>query len=96
MTVSILVDLLISAPVVVFLLWLYARTAPDGRNGSVRWLDRALMLLTPITAIGLIVGIHAVLDLEGMGRNVIAVATAYLAVLALLGLGWTVRFLRDS
>ena len=48
MTVSILVDLLISAPVVVFLLWLYARTAPDGPNGSVRWLDRgcgALLLL---------------------------------------------------
>lgn len=94
MTASILVDLLISAPVVAFLLWLYARSAPAERGAGILWLDRMLMLLTPIAAVSIIVGIHATMELEGMGRNVIAVATAYLAVLALLGLGWTVRFLQ--
>ena len=94
MNVSILVDLLISAPVVAFLLWLYARSAPESRPAPVRSIDRALMLLAPLAGIGIIVGIHASMELEGMGRNVIAVATAYLAVLALLGIGWSVRFLR--
>lgn len=94
MTLSILVDLLITAPVVVFLLWLYAYSTPAERSAGVRTMDRVLMVLTPVVAAGLIAGIHAALDLDGMGRNVIAVATAYLAALALLGLGWGVRFLR--
>ena len=94
MTLPILVDLLITAPVVVFLLWLYAYSAPTERSAGVRVLDRVLMVLTPVVAAGLIVGIHAWLDLDGMGRNVIAVATAYLVALALLGLGWGLRLLR--
>ncbi len=91
MTVSILVDLLISAPVVVFLLWLYARSA----SGSLTGLDRLLLVLTPVALVAIIIGFHRTLEVEGMGLNVIAVATAYLVVLALLGLGWTVRFLRQ-
>ncbi|NKI34021.1 hypothetical protein HFP89_02425 [Wenzhouxiangella sp. XN79A] len=94
MPLSILVDLLISAPVVAFLIWLYARSAPSGRSAGMRALDRTLMVLTPLALVAIIVGIHATMDLDGMGRNVIAVATAYLAVLALLGSGWVVRFLR--
>ncbi len=95
MTVSILVDLLISAPVVAFLLWLYAWSTPAERSTSVLWLDRALMALTPIALVAIIIGFHHLLDVEGMGLNVIAVATAYLTVLALLGLGWMVRALRQ-
>ena len=94
MTVSILVDLLISAPVVAFLLWLYARSAPAGRRPGMRAFDRTLLLGTPLVAIVIIVGFHRWLDVEGMGLNVIAVATAYLAVLAVLGAGWAVRSLR--
>ncbi|MBY6205512.1 hypothetical protein [Halomonas denitrificans] len=91
MNVSILVDLLISAPVVAFLMWLYARSA----SGPLTGLDRLLLVLTPVALVAIIVGFHRTLDIEGMGLNVIAVATAYLAVLALLGIGWMVRALRQ-
>ena len=62
-------------------------------SGSLTGLDRLLLVLTPIAAIAIILGFHRTLDVEGMGLNVIAVATAYLAVLALLGLGWTFRYM---
>ena len=94
MTTSILVDLLISARVVAFLLWLYARSAPTERGAGFWLLDRVLMVVTPFAAVAIIIGFHRGLDIEGMGLNVIAVATAYLVVVSMLGFGWAVRFLR--
>jgi len=85
------VDLLISAPVTLFLLWLYWYSAPDGAPRWSRLLDRLLLVVSPL-AVVLIIGVgHARIDFAGMGLNVMLVASAYLTLIFLLGAGWLQR-----
>ncbi|QKK02810.1 MAG: hypothetical protein HND55_09225 [Pseudomonadota bacterium] len=86
------IDLLILAPVVIFLLWLYGYSAPSGRPTRDRWLDRATAAAAVVGGVGTLLGLHALLDVDGLARNVIAVAAAYLVFLTLLSLGWLRRW----
>ncbi|GAB4176147.1 MAG: hypothetical protein Kow0020_11990 [Wenzhouxiangellaceae bacterium] len=86
------VDLLISAPVTLFLLWLYHYSRPRAAPGWLRVLD-ALVLLAAAASVVLIIALgHLRIDYPGMGLNAMLVAAAYCALLFWLGLGWGVRF----
>ncbi|MDT8449993.1 MAG: hypothetical protein RQ847_07435 [Wenzhouxiangellaceae bacterium] len=78
-----------------FLLWLYWYSAPPGRTSGVRIVDSCLLALAPAAVVAIIVIGHARIDdageWTGMGLNVMLVAAAYLALIALLGLGWLQR-----
>src|SRR6056297_225072 len=87
------VDLLISAPVTLFLLWLYWYSAPDNAPAWSRLLDRAALLISPAAVILIIAVGHARIDFPGMGLNVMLVASAYLTLVFVLGLGWLQRVL---
>ena len=87
------VDLLISAPVTLFLLWLYWYSAPDDAPGWSRLADRATLLISPLAVVLIIVLGHAHIDFAGMGLNVMLVASAYLTLIFILGLGWLQRAL---
>lgn len=91
------IDLLISAPVTLFLLWLFWYSAPPGRTRRVRIVDSCLLALAPAAVVTIIVIGHARIDdageWTGMGLNVMLVASAYLVLISLLGLGWLQRAL---
>lgn len=87
------VDLLISAPVTLFLLWLYWYSAPENAPGWSRMLDGAALLLSPLAVVLIITVGHARIDMPGMGLNVMLVAVAYLTLIFILGLGWLQRVL---
>lgn len=89
-----LIDSLILLPVSVFLLWLYLYSGGSDAIGPARLMDRAVALLAPVAAGGVLAGMHLNLDVEGLSRNVVAVSSAYLMLLAVLGLGWLMRWLR--
>lgn len=89
-----LIDNLILAPVWLFLLWLYWYSTPTD------WSRRQLLIDWNIAALG-VVGCLAILawlhhsldpDIQGLSRNVIAVVSAYLYFIAVLGAGWIRRF----
>lgn len=85
------IDLLITAPVVVFLLWLYWYATRNARAKRQRTIDRLTLAATPLVAAAVIVGCHYGIDLDGAGLNVIAVASGYLSALAVLAVGWWAR-----
>jgi hypothetical protein len=85
------VDFFIIAPVSLFLLWLFWYSAPAGRSRGQRWLDVLIGVAALIGAVGILIGVHATLDIEGPDRNVIAVAGAYVFLVAMLGFGWLRR-----
>lgn len=88
------VDLLISAPITLFLLWLFWYSAPAGAPRWQQWTDVVVLLVTAISVVLIIVLGHLRIDYPGMGLNVMLVATAYIVLITLLGAGWLVRFLR--
>jgi amino acid transporter len=94
------VDLLISAPINLFLLWLYRYSAPSSAPVWLRRLDVALLLVAALSVVLIIVLGHRFIDYPGMGLNVMLVAAAYCVLVTLLGIGWGVRWLccdgRDS
>ena len=87
-------DLLILLPVMIFLLWLYWYSTPAEQGAGARFVDRLPALLATLGALAALPIQHAELGphVVGLARNVIAVATAYLLMLAFLGLGWGLRF----
>jgi len=85
------VDLLISTPVTLFVLWLYWYSAPPRRPRGLRALDVCLMALAPVVVAAIICGGHAWIDYPGMGLNVMLVASAYIALLTVLAIGWLLR-----
>jgi len=85
------VDLLIVAPVTLFLLWLYVYSAPRRRSRRLRILDRCVLVGAPGAVVAIVVGGHAWIDYPGMGLNVMLVAAAYVVLVVLLGLGWWAR-----
>lgn len=89
-----LIDVLILLPVTAFLVWLYVYSAPAGLRGG-RWLaDRLPAGLSLLAEVATLVGLHWTLDLDGLSRNVIAVASAYLVLLTGLAIGWFLRWRR--
>ncbi len=90
-----LIDALILLPVTVFLLWLYAYSGPRGLTGK-RWLaDRLPAILALVVAAGVLVGLHLTLQFDDLNRNIIAVVSAYLVLLAGLALAWLLRWRRS-
>lgn len=88
------IDGLIMTPVTVFLLWLYAYSAPSDRSPADRARDGLIMLVSVLAGVSVLTLLHRGLDIDGMGRSLVSVACAYLAFLMILGLGWLVRFVR--
>lgn len=78
-------DLLISMPVTAVLVWIYWFFWPSGLSSGQRRLDALLILLAPVSLIVILVLGHAWIDYPGTGLNVMLVATAYIAVLSILG-----------
>ena len=87
------VDLLISAPVTLFLLWLYWYSAPAHAPRWSRLVDGVTLIVSPLAVVLIIVLGHTRIDFPGMGLNVMLVASAYLALIFFLGLGWLQRAL---
>jgi hypothetical protein len=79
--------------VTLFLLWLYWYSAPESAPTWSRLIDRAALLVSPLAVILIIAVGHARIDFAGMGLNVMLVASAYLALIFVLGLGWLQRAL---
>jgi hypothetical protein len=90
-----LVDALILLPVSIFLLWLYAYSGPSALRGRAWWVDRLPALLALIVSLAVLAWLHMMLDVEGLYRNIVAVVSAYLVLLAGLGLAWLLRWRRD-
>lgn len=86
------VDLLITAPVTLFLLWLYWYSAPGDAPRWSRLVDRLVLAISPLAVVAIISVGHAQVDFPGMGLNVMLVAAAYLTLILLLGGGWLQRF----
>ena len=85
------VDLLISVPVTLFLLWLYWYSAPDCAPRWSRLIDRLVLAISPLAVVLIIAVGHARIDFAGMGLNVMLVGSAYLTLIFLLGAGWLQR-----
>ena len=90
------IDLFVSAPVTLFMLWLYRYSTPAVRPRWLRVLDQVMLWLAPISVVMILAIGHAVVDFEGMGLNVMLVAAAYLTMIGLFGLGWLVRYLSSE
>lgn len=89
-----LIDALILLSVTVFLLWLYAYSGPRGLTGK-HWLaDRLPAILALVVATAVLVGLHLTLQFDDLNRNIIAVVSAYLVLLAGLGVAWLLRWRR--
>lgn len=86
------VDLLISAPITLFLLWLYKYSAPKAAPVWLRRLDAVLLPAAGLAVVLIIVLGHRWIDYPGMGLNVMLVATAYCVLVTLLGIGWGLRW----
>lgn len=85
------VDLLISAPISLFLLWLYRYSAPQSAPVWLRRVDAALFVVAGCSVVAIIVLGHLFIDYPGMGLNVMLVASAYCVLVTLLGIGWGLR-----
>ncbi|MEM7055120.1 MAG: hypothetical protein AAF446_11350 [Pseudomonadota bacterium] len=86
------IDLFVSAPVTLFMLWLYRYSTPTARPAWLRSVDGLLLVLAPLSVIAIIAIGHSVVDFAGMGLNVMLVAAAYLTLIGLLGFGWMLRY----
>ncbi len=84
-------DFLILLPVTVFLLWLFWYSAPTGQSARARLADFVVGLLAFGGALFVLAWLHATLSIEGMDKNILAVASSYLTLLAVLGVGWGLR-----
>jgi hypothetical protein len=91
----VLIDALILLPVSIFLLWLYLYSGGSDLSGPARLRDRAPALLAPIASVAVLAGLHMSLEVDGLSRNVVAVTSAYLTLLGVLGSGWLMRWLRS-
>lgn len=90
-----IIDFLLLLPVTLFLLWLYAYSGPRGLTGR-RWLaDRLPAFLALAAAGSVLTGLHLTLAYDDLNRNIIAVVSAYLVLLAGLGLAWLLRWRRS-
>lgn len=88
------IDGLIMTPVTIFLLWLFAYSAPSDCSPADRARDGLIMLASVLAGLSVLTLLHGGLDIDGMGRSLVSVACAYLVFLAILGLGWLARFAR--
>jgi len=89
-----LIDNLILLPVWLFLLWLYWYSTPadwSRRQWVIDWLIAATAV---VGSLAILAWLHFNLgpEVEGLSRNIIAVVSAYLFLIAILGLGWIRRF----
>lgn len=90
--VTVIVDVFILSPVVLFLLWLFWYSAPRGRPDGLKWLDIGLAAMACTVALAVFSGLHAWLDIEGMDKSIIVVAASYLTFVGMMGLSWLVRW----
>ncbi|MGK7295270.1 MAG: hypothetical protein ACNS61_05465 [Candidatus Wenzhouxiangella sp. M2_3B_020] len=86
------IDLFVSAPVTLFLLWLYWYSRPAAAPRWSRLVDAVVLVASPAVVVAIIVVGHATIEWAGMGLNVMLVASAYISLIVLLGIGWLQRF----
>lgn len=93
-----LIDNLILAPVWIFLLWLYWYSTPPDWPGFQLLMDWLIAAVAVIGSLLILAWLHHSLDpsIEGLSRNVIAVVSAYLYLVFVLGAGWVRRFWRQK
>ncbi|AKS41880.1 hypothetical protein WM2015_1509 [Wenzhouxiangella marina] len=86
-------DIFIMTPVAAFLVWLYRYSAPPGRSAAQRRVDTLILLVALLGGTTLLLYLHATLgpEFEGLARNITAVVSAYLFMIAVFGLGWGLR-----
>lgn len=91
-------DLFIMAPVVLFLLWLYWYSTPNPWPRSQVRVDWLIVGFGLLGSFAVLAGLHAYLDssVQGLSRNVIAVASSYLFFIFVLGAGWIRRFRKSA
>jgi len=87
------VDLMITAPITLFLLWLYRYSVPASAPAWLLRFDALLFVVTAASVVLIIVLGHHLIEYPGMGLNVMLVAFAYCTLVTLLGIGWGVRWL---
>jgi quinol-cytochrome oxidoreductase complex cytochrome b subunit len=89
-----LIDNLIMAPVWLFLLWLYWYSTPTQWPRLALFVDWAIAAIAVLGSLLILAWLHHSLDpsVEGLSRNVIAVVSAYLYLIFVLGAGWIRRF----
>ncbi|MGK7294255.1 MAG: hypothetical protein ACNS61_00330, partial [Candidatus Wenzhouxiangella sp. M2_3B_020] len=85
------IDLFVSAPVTLFLLWLYWYSRPATAPRWSRLVDAVVLVVSPAVVVAIIVVGHATIEWAGMGLNVMLVASAYISLIVLLGIGWLQR-----
>lgn len=86
-----ILDILISLPVLALLVWLFLISAPPGRSRGGIWRDRCFAVAAPAAALATITAGHTWGTADGMALNVMAVAGGYLVAVAVLGAGWGIR-----
>lgn len=89
-----LIDALILLPVTLFLLWLYGYSGPRDLSRRNWLVDRLPAWLALALAGVVLVGLHRTLAFDDLNRNIIAVVSAYLTLLAGLGIAWLLRWRR--
>jgi len=89
-----LIYIVILLPVTIFLLWLYAYSGPRALRGSARLANCLPAIAAVFLAGGVLVWLHWTLAFDDLNRNIIALVTAYLVLMAGLGLAWLLRWQR--
>ena len=94
--IAMIYDFFILTPVLAFLLWLFWYSAPAERCKRQGVIDSVIAAIGLGGSLLVLYAVHAGLDasVEGLNRNVIAVASSYLFLVAVLGVGWIRRFWR--
>lgn len=86
-----MITLIMLVPVIVFLMWLYWYTRPNGLSGRHQWLDNLILFSTPLVSLCAGYLVFQYLTEMGIWPHIMAALCAYLVLLAYLGGGWYIR-----
>ncbi len=91
-----LIDSLIFVPLSLFMVWLFWFSTPADWPRNQRLIDWVIAGIAFVGAQLILFGVHNALSAwEGPDRSIMALAGAYLFLLATFGLGWLRRFRRQ-
>ncbi|MGY6587186.1 MAG: hypothetical protein ACXIUB_02755 [Wenzhouxiangella sp.] len=87
---------MIFVPLSLFMVWLFWFSTPVEWPGKQRLIDWGIAALAVVGAQIILFWLHAALSAwEGPDRSIMALASAYLFLIAVFGLGWWRRFRRQ-
>lgn len=91
-----LIDSLIFIPLSLFMVWLFWFSTPAGWAKAQRLIDWLVAAVAVLGAQLILFWLHSLLSAwEGPDRSIMALASAYLFLVAVFGLGWWRRFRRQ-